>query len=172
LISIIFISIIAIPASNLIFYFGPAEYASLMFLGLITVISLGNDSLIKGFSMMLIGLLLCTVGYDINSGTERLNFGSIDLSNGIPFTILATTLFGLSEIIYVMAKDKKTKETFVIPILKSFIPSYYEFKTSFVSIIRGSFLGTVLGLIPGAGPILSSIASYSLEKKLNEKDMI
>lgn len=166
--STLLIALVAVPASTIAFYFGPVEYAALMFLGLVAVVSLSDESFVKGISMVLIGLLFATIGFDINSGTERLLFGFPDLINGIPFAILVMALFGISEVIYnsLLIKDTHT-EKIVVPPLNELYPTKDEMKTSIGPIVRGSLLGSVMGVIPGAGAILASFASYVLEKKIS-----
>lgn len=167
--STLLIALIAIPAAGIAFYFGPVEYAALMFLGLVSVVALNTDSFLKGSSMVLLGLLLATVGFDINSGTERLVFGMYNLGNGIPFTILVMSMFGLAEVIYNYFHVPRTETSLVVtPSLREMYPTKEELKKSVGPIIRGSMLGSVMGIIPGAGAILSSFASYVLEKKISK----
>jgi TctA family transporter len=163
------IAFVAIPAANIAFYFGPAEYASLMFLGLVSIVSLGNDSFLKGLSMMLVGLLMATIGFDINSGQERLTFGLIELGNGIPFAIVAMALFGIAEVFYNLfhLRNKETAYSQELS-LKELYPSKDELKRSAGPIARGSILGSLMGLIPGAGAILASFSSYILEKRISK----
>jgi TctA family transporter len=168
-VSTIIIAFLASPIANIAFYFGPVEYAALMFLGLLAVVSLSRDSFIKGLSMIMIGLLLSSIGFDVNSGTERLTFGFFDLGNGIPFAILIMSVFGLSEIIYnCLHPSTNSVNSTYVPTLKELYPSKEEFKRSIGPIYRGSIIGSILGVIPGAGPILASISSYSLEKKISK----
>jgi len=163
------IAFIAVPAAQIAFYFGPAEYASLMFLGLISIVSLGNDSFLKGISMALVGILLATVGFDVNSGNERLTFEITNLGNGIPFAVLAMAIFGIAEVFYNLFHSKDQEETNLqIPKLKELYPSKEELKQSVGPIIRGGLLGSLMGLIPGAGAILASFSSYVLEKKISK----
>jgi TctA family transporter len=169
-VSTLVIAFFAIPASNIAFYFGPTEYAALMMLGLLAVVSLGTDSFLKGFSMVLIGLLLSTIGFDVNSGTERMTFGIFELGNGLPFVILIMSLFGVSEAIYFAIQKQKE---IVVENLKNFkssdmYPTREEIKTSINPILRGTVIGSILGVIPGAGPILSSIVSYTIEKRISK----
>lgn len=169
-ISTLIIAFFAIPASKIAFYFGPAEYAALMMLGLLAVVSLNSDSFLKGFSMVILGLLLATIGFDINSGTERMTFGVLQLSDGLPFAILIMALFGISEIIYILIKRQKEiiLSNLNDPSLKDLYPTKEEMKTAVNPILRGTVVGSLLGVIPGAGPILASIVSYTLEKRLSK----
>lgn len=167
--STVIIALVAVPAANIAFYFGPVEYASLMFLGLVAVVSLSNDSFLKGLSMALLGLLLATIGFDVNSGTERLLFGIYELGNGIPFSILVMSLFGMAEVIYNYFHSNTTDvDTVVVPHLTEMFPTKDDLKESVGPIVRGSLLGAVMGIIPGAGAILASFASYVLEKKISK----
>jgi TctA family transporter len=157
---------IGIPLSKLALKFGPAEYTSLMLLGLLVASVLSKSSFSKSFSMVLIGILIGIVGIDINSGIERFTFNVPNLYNGISFAIIAMGMFGLSEILYNILHEKENK--FKPPTIKELYPNKQEIKDSTPAILRGTMLGAILGVLPGAGAIISSFASYSLEKKISK----
>jgi len=164
-ISTIVIGVMAIPMSAVAFKFGPTEYTALMVLGLLAAISLTNGSFLKGLGMALIGILLGTVGTDINTGLQRFTFDNINLIDGISFAIVAVGVFGLGELIYNLIHESNIKTR--IPKLKDLYPSKTEFKDSVMPAVRGTAIGSMLGILPGAGALLSSLASYSVEKKLS-----
>jgi putative tricarboxylic transport membrane protein len=160
------IAVLAKPLSEVAFLFGAAEYAALMLLGLIAAVSLSCRSLLKGLAMVLIGILLGLVGADVNSGATRFTLGIPELTDGISFAILAMGVFGLGEIIYNTFHEKKIKA--IIPSLKELYPSKQEIKQSAMPTLRGTFLGSILGLLPGGGAIMSSFVSYAVEKRISK----
>lgn len=161
------IALLAQPLAKVAFLFGAAEYAALMLLGLIAAVSLNNGSLLKGAGMVLIGILLALIGSDINSGTVRFTLGISELNDGISFAIVAMGIFGLGEIIYNTFHTKKIKA--IAPSFKELYPSKQEISQSAMPTLRGTFLGSLLGLLPGGGAVMSSFASYALEKKISKK---
>ena len=168
--STIAIALFAVPASQLAFYFGPVEYASLMGLGLLSIIVLGGDSFLKSFSMVMLGLLLSTIGYDVNSGTERMTFGIPALGEGLPFLILAMSIFGIAEVFYNFIRQEKEiiiEKCYSLK-FKDMYPTKEEIGIAIMPILRGTVIGSVLGVIPGAGPILASVVSYALEKRISK----
>ncbi|CAG9167142.1 tripartite tricarboxylate transporter permease [Cupriavidus respiraculi] len=153
----------ATPLSELAFKFGPAEYFSLMVLGLIGAVVLASGSLVKAVSMIVLGLLLGLVGTDVNSGAARYSFDVPELTDGISITALAMGLFGFAEIIANL-EQKEHRETFTDKISGLF-PNKEDFKRMIPAVLRGTVLGSALGVLPGGGASLSSFAAYSLEKK-------
>lgn len=155
---------LAAPLAVLALKFGPAEYFSLMVLGLIAAIVLANGSLLKAIAMTIAGLLLGLVGTDVNSGVERFSFGIPELADGFGFVIVSMGLFGIAEIVYNLEKSE-TRQVFTSNV-GSLWPGREELRRSWKPVLRGTFLGSLLGVLPGGGAVLSSFASYSLEKKL------
>ena len=155
----------AVPLSELAFKFGPAEYFSLMVLGLIGAVVLASGSLIKAIAMIILGLLLGLVGTDVNSGTSRFAFGIPELSDGIGFITVAMGIFGFAEIISNLERSEENREVFTSKI-KGLLLSWRDFKYALPAIGRGTVLGSVLGILPGGGALLASFASYALEKKM------
>ena len=162
----IIIGLLGKPISDLVFLFGPAEYTSLMVLGLLASVSLAQGSLVKGIGMVLIGILLGCIGTDVNSGLQRFTFSTINLYDGISFVIIAIGLFGLSEIIIESFNSNKSK--LIVPRFKDLYPSKKEFKDSLPAIARGAGVGSLLGILPGTGAVISSFVSYALEKKISK----
>lgn len=160
------VALVGEPLSKIVYVFGPAEYASLMVLGLLASISLSNETFSRGLGMVCIGVLLGLIGTDIHSGIQRFTLESNNLYNGISFVILAMGLFGLTEIIVNLFK--KNVPTLKTPKLKELYPSMEELKQSTPAIARGTLVGSILGFLPGTGTIISSFASYALEKKISK----
>ncbi len=156
----------AAPLAELAFKFGPAEYFSLMVLGLIGAVVLASGSLIKAIGMIILGLLLGLVGTDVNTGTARFSFGIPELSDGIGFISVAMGVFGFAEII-VNLDMRETRETFTNKV-EGLMLSWKDFKEALPAIARGTGIGTVLGILPGGGALLASFASYTIEKKLGK----
>ena len=160
------LGIIGEPLANVAFLFGSADYASLMILGLLASVALTTGSLIKGLGMVLVGMLLATVGTDINSGISRFTFGLPELLDGLSFVLIVIGLFGLSEMIYNLFHEKYGRPQ--VPSFRELYPTKEEMKNSIWPTIRGTTIGGSLGLLPGAGAILGSVASYVVEKKISK----
>lgn len=158
------IAAFAPPLTELAFQFGPAEYFSLMVLGLVSATVLATGSLLKAICMVLLGLLLGLIGTDVNSGAFRFTFGIDELQDGIDFVPLSMGLFGFAEIMRNL--DGNMSRSLVPNKVKNILPSWQEIKVSVGPIVRGTALGSILGVLPGGGALLSSFASYTAEKKL------
>ena len=158
------IAAFAPPLIAIAFKFGPAEYFSLMVLGLVGAVVLATGSLLKAFCMIVLGLLLGIVGTDVNSGALRYTFGSSELQDGISFVALSMGIYGFAEI---AANLEQTETRSVVASrVGSVLPTWAELKASIAPIVRGTAVGSLLGVLPGGGALLSSFASYSMEKKL------
>ena len=144
--------------------FGPADYFSLLVLGLIGAVVLAQGSLLKAITMVVVGLLLGLVGTDINSGELRFTFGIPELADGIDFVPLAMGVFGIGEIIRVLVQQEKSGGTVIEH--GKLMPSAQDIRQASPAVLRGSLLGSVLGLLPGGGAALASFAAYTVEKKL------
>ncbi|QQX83479.1 tripartite tricarboxylate transporter permease [Cupriavidus necator] len=156
----------AAPLSELAFKFGPAEYFSLMVLGLIGAVVLASGSLVKAIAMIVLGLLLGLVGTDVNSGAARFSFDVPELTDGLNFVSVAMGVFGFAEIIANL-EQKEHRETFTDHITNLF-PTKEDFKRMIPAVLRGTILGSALGILPGGGAALASFAAYSLEKKTSK----
>ncbi|AGW91463.1 MULTISPECIES: tripartite tricarboxylate transporter permease [Cupriavidus] len=156
----------AAPLSELAFKFGPAEYFSLMVLGLIGAVVLASGSLVKAIAMIVLGLLLGLVGTDVNSGAARFSFDVPELTDGLNFVSVAMGIFGFAEIIANL-EQKEHRETFTDHITNLF-PTKEDFKRMIPAVLRGTLLGSALGILPGGGASLASFAAYSLEKKTSK----
>ena len=163
-VSTVMIATVAVPLSTLALKFGPAEYCSLMVLGLIGAVVLARGSILKAVAMVVLGLLLGIVGTDVNSGAARFTFGINELADGIGVVSVAMGLFGFAEIISNLESAEK-REIFVTRITGLWI-TRDQFRQAWPAVLRGTGLGSLLGLLPGGGALLASFASYALEKKI------
>jgi putative tricarboxylic transport membrane protein len=156
----------AVPLAEVAFKFGPAEYFSLMVLGLIGAVVLASGSLIKAIAMIVLGLLGGIVGTDVNTGVSRYAFDIPELADGIGFVAVAMGVFGFAEVMTNL-EQKEHREVFTNKVTSMF-PSKDDFKRMAAPILRGTVLGSVLGILPGGGASLASFGAYSLEKKVSK----
>jgi TctA family transporter len=163
----IVIAAFAPPLTEVAFKFGPAEYFSLMVLGLIGAVVLASGSLVKAIAMILLGLLLGQINTDVISGTPRYSFDIPELTDGINFVVVAMGVFGFGEIIANLGQPAEHREIFTKEV-KGLWPTKEDFKQSAPAVLRGTALGAILGILPGGGALLSSFASYTLEKKISK----
>ncbi len=162
----IVIALFAPPLAEVALKFGPAEYFSLMVLGLVGATVLAAGSLVKAIAMTILGLLMGLVGTDVNSGVARFSFGLSELSDGIGFVIVAMGLFGFAEII-VNLEQGESREVFVNKVT-GLMPTWKDLKSSSGAVLRGTAIGSMLGILPGGGALLSSFAAYTIEKKIGD----
>jgi len=160
----IIIAAFAPPLTELAFKFGPAEYFSLMVLGLIGAVVLASGSLLKAIAMILLGLLLGQINTDVISGTPRYSFDIPELTDGIGFVTIAMGVFGFGEIISNLGRPAEHREVFTKEV-HGLWPTKQDFKDAWPSVLRGTSLGAILGVLPGGGALLASFAAYTLEKK-------
>lgn len=153
------------PLTDVALSFGPAEYFALMVLGLIGAVVLASGSLVKALAMIVLGLLIGLVGTDINSGVARFTFDVPELTDGISFVVIAMGIFGYGEIISNLSHDESKREVFTGKVT-GIMPTAEDFKRMFPAMIRGTALGSALGILPGGGALLSAFAAYTIEKKV------
>jgi putative tricarboxylic transport membrane protein len=153
------------PLTELAFKFGPAEYFALMVLGLIGAVVLASGSLIKAIAMIILGLLMGQINTDVISGVPRYSFDIPELTDGIGFVAIAMGVFGFGEIIANLGRPAEHREVFTKDV-KGVWPSKQDFKDAWPSVLRGTGLGCILGVLPGGGALLSSFATYTMEKKI------
>jgi putative tricarboxylic transport membrane protein len=158
----------AAPLAELAFHFGPWEYFSLMVLGLVGAVVLASGSLVKAIAMIVLGVLIGSVGQDIFDGTPRFSFDIPQLADGIEFVIVAMGMFGFAEVI-VNLEQKEHREVFTHR-LTTLWPSKEDFKRMVAPVLRGTVLGSALGILPGGGAALASFGAYTLEKKLSKNE--
>jgi putative tricarboxylic transport membrane protein len=161
--SIILLTLIAPLVADAALEFGPAEYTILAIIGLFLVATLGNGTLIKSVAAAGMGLLLATVGLDPLVGTPRFTFGSEQVHDGIDFVIVAMGLFGLAEIFYSL--EHRHRPQSAVPRFGRALPSWFDWLTSRMAILRGAVVGFVLGVLPGGGATMSSLVAYAVEKR-------
>jgi putative tricarboxylic transport membrane protein len=160
----IVIAALAAPLTRLALVFGPAEYFSLMVMGLVFAVVLARGSILKAIAMILLGILLSTVGTDLETGQERMTFGFNFLSDGVDFSVLAMGMFGIAEILRNL--DHTETRDVVRQAIGRLLPNKEDFKQSVAPVLRGTAIGAALGILPGNGAVLGPFASYTLEKKL------
>ncbi|MFB4372526.1 tripartite tricarboxylate transporter permease [Agrobacterium tumefaciens] len=160
----ILIVVVAKPLSAVALAFGPADYFSLVIFGLLFAVFLSSGSPVKAVGMVAFGIALSLVGIDPTSGEQRFTFGMAELFDGIDFVVLAIGLLGVSEILFNLQqgveRDADTVKT------GSLMPTRQDFKQAFPAVLRGTALGSFLGVLPGGGAIMSSFASYAMERKI------
>jgi putative tricarboxylic transport membrane protein len=161
------LALFAAPISRAALAFGPAEYFSLVVLGLIASITLASGSTLKALAMIVLGLLLGTVGQDIGTGTPRFTFGQRELFGGLNFVSLAVGMFGIAEILRNL--ENETTRTVMVKKVENLWLTREDFRRITAPVLRGTGLGTVLGVLPGAGHVLASFVSYSVEKRVSKR---
>jgi len=161
----VLVAAFAAPLTEIAFQFGPAEYFSLMVLGLIGAVVLASGSLAKASAMVCLGLLGGLIGTDVNSGVMRYTFNIPELSDGIGLVVVAMGVFGFAEVIRTL-EQKEVREVFTKKVTNLF-PTKADFRRMIAPVLRGTALGSLLGILPGGGPILSSFGAYALEKKVS-----
>ncbi|MRV73715.1 tripartite tricarboxylate transporter permease [Duganella sp. FT92W] len=162
----ILLALFAPPLAELALKFGPAEYFSLMVLGLVASVVLASGSLLKAIGMVILGLLLGLVGTDVNSGAARYTFDMPQLADGINFVIVAMGMFGIGEIIRNLEHDES--RSLIMKKVSGLMLTREDFKRIIAPVLRGTLLGSALGILPGGGAMLASFASYSVEKKVSK----
>lgn len=166
IVSLIGLVLLAEPLSNVAIKFGPAEYFSLMLLGLCAVSGLAGKSMTKALIMTVFGLLLGTIGIDAVSGIARFTYDMPILYSGLEFLTIAVGLFALGEVFKTILE--RDKEEGAIAKIDRVLPTKQDLKDSAVPIVRGSLLGFFIGVLPGAGATLASFFSYIAEKKFSK----
>ena len=165
-VSTLLLAVFAPPLADFALKFGPADYFSLMVLGLVASVVLARGSLLHAIGMVVLGLLLGLVGTDVNSGMSRYSFDIPQLADGIGFVVVAMGMFGLGEIIRNLEHEKT--RTIVATKISSLMPTKEDWKRMVAPILRGTALGSAVGILPGSGSIMGSFAAYSLEKKISK----
>jgi putative tricarboxylic transport membrane protein len=157
-------AVLAAPLAAVATQFGPAEYFSLMVLGLIGAVVIAHRSVLKAIGMVIVGLILGLVGIDVNTGAQRFVFGVTELYDGIGFIVVAVGVFAISEIVTNL-EQKEKREVFTGKVT-GLMPSRDDLKQSAMPIVRGTLIGSLLGILPAGGALLASFASYAVEKRI------
>jgi putative tricarboxylic transport membrane protein len=164
-VAIVVLSVLAPTLSKVVFLFGPAEYCGLMLVGFFSVSFVTTGSLVLGLSMCLVGVLLGQIGTDLTTGMERFTFNFEFLSDGVSLVSVAVGCFGIAEIAKNLdSREERTPFNGRIDL----IPTWPEFKRIIPSALRGSLVGSVLGILPGGGPVIAQFAAYALDKKVSK----
>lgn len=162
----VLLAVFSPPLASLALKFGPPEYFALMVLGLVASVTLASGSVVKALAMIVLGLLLGLSGQDIYTGVPRLTFDIDGLADGFDFVALAMGMFGISEIVRNL--EDESERSLVAAKVKSLMLTKDEFKAIIAPVLRGTILGSFLGILPGGGAMLSSFAAYSVEKKMSK----
>src|SRR6188472_1356388 len=150
-VSTVLVAALGAPLTAMALKFGPAEYFSLMVLGLIFAVVLAKGSVFKAIAMVMLGLLLSCVGSDIETGQSRLSFDIPELADGIGFVTVAMGVFGYAEIMRNLEMEESRE--IVQSKITGLMPTMKDFKDSFGAIMRGTALGSLLGILPGGGAV-------------------
>ncbi|MEI4480664.1 MULTISPECIES: tripartite tricarboxylate transporter permease [Phyllobacterium] len=165
-VSTILVAVFAPPLTAVALKFGSAEYFSLMIVGLVSSIALAHGSVVKALGMVVLGLLLGLVGTDIYTGTPRFNLGILELSDGLNFVAVAVGVFGIAEILRNL--ENEHDRDVMIKKVTNLWPTKQDWKEMTAPILRGTAIGSALGILPGGGAILASFASYTVEKRMSK----
>jgi putative tricarboxylic transport membrane protein len=165
-VSTVLLALFAPPLAELALKFGPAEYFSLMVLGLVASVVLASGSLLNAVGMVILGLLLGLIGTDVNSGAARYTFDLPEMADGVNFVIVAMGMFGIGEIVRNLEHDET--RNLVMKKVSGLMLDKEDFKRIIAPVLRGTVLGSALGILPGGGAMLASFAAYSIEKKVSK----
>jgi putative tricarboxylic transport membrane protein len=162
----VLVAALGTPLTSLALLFGPAEYFSLMVLGLIFAVVLAKGSVLNAIAMILTGLLLSMIGSDLETGAGRMTFDIAELSDGIGFANVAMGVFGFAEIIRNLEMSQESRDILQSKI-KGLMPTRQDLIDSSGAIARGTILGSMLGILPGGGAVVASFAAYTFEKRIS-----
>ncbi|UDF32236.1 UNVERIFIED_ORG: tripartite tricarboxylate transporter permease (plasmid) [Roseateles sp. XES5] len=165
-VSTFLVAIFAIPLTAVALEFGAAEYFSLMVVGLVSSIALAHGSIVKALAMVALGLLLGLVGTDIYTGTPRFTLGIREYADGLNFVAVAVGVFGIAEILRNLEGEKS--RSVLMAKVAGLWPTKDDFKRMVGPVLRGTAIGSALGILPGGGAILAAFASYTVEKRISD----
>ena len=164
--SVLAMSVIAPGLASFALQFGPAEYASLVFLGLMMAVYLSEGSILKGLLMAALGIVLGTVGIDPVFGAPRFTFGIPRLMDGLDFVVAAMGLFGIAEVL--MNLEAPDVRDVYKTSLRGLFPTLEDWRRCWAAVLRGSGLGFFIGVLPGGGAVISSFVAYAVEKRVSK----
>ncbi len=159
----VLVAVVAKPLTSIALSFGSAEYFSLMLVGLISSIALASGSLLRALAMIVLGLLLGLTGTDVYTGAPRFTFGFMPLLDGIDFVAIAVGVYGIGEIIRNLEVGETARSA--VAAAKNLWPSREDLRRMVAPALRGTAIGSLLGVLPGGGALLSSFVAYNIEKK-------
>jgi putative tricarboxylic transport membrane protein len=162
----VLIALLGGPLTKFALQFGPAEYFSLMTLGLVFAVVLAKGSVLKALAMIMFGLLLSMVGSDLETGASRMAFNVPELADGLGFATVAMGIFGFAEIVRNLDAGSAEGRELVQQKVTGLMPTKKDLIASAPAIIRGTILGSILGILPGGGAVIASFAAYTFEKKI------
>jgi putative tricarboxylic transport membrane protein len=165
-VSTFLVAIFAPPLTVIALKFGAAEYFSLMIVGLVSAIALAHGSIVKALAMVVLGLLLGLVGTDVISGAPRFTLGIREYADGLNFVAVAVGVFGVAEILRNL-ENERTREILISKV-SGLLPTRDDFRRMAAPILRGTAIGSALGVLPGGGAILAAFASYTVEKRVSK----
>jgi putative tricarboxylic transport membrane protein len=163
---VIGLSLVSVPLASFALRFGPAEYFSLVLLGLLMAVYLSEGSALKGLVMVTLGLLLGSVGLDPVLGVERFTFGTLSLTDGLDYVVVAMGLFGIAEVLNNL--ERPEHRAVLTTSIKGLFPNLEDWRRSWTAVVRGSLIGFFIGVLPGGGATISSFVSYAVEKRISK----
>src|SRR4030081_3888126 len=163
-VSTVLVAALGAPLTSVALMFGPGECFSLMVLGLVFAVVLARGSVVKAVAMVMMGLLMSMVGSDIETGQSRMAFDVPELSDGIGFIVDAMGVFGFAEVKRNL--EQESSRSIVHAKLTGLMPTWPDLKASSGAIMRGTILGSILGILPGGGSVIAAFAAYTFEKKM------
>ncbi|GGB11343.1 hypothetical protein GCM10011491_44080 [Brucella endophytica] len=164
-VGVLLLAVFAAPLTDVALAFGPADYFALMLFGIVASVALTSEPLDRSLAMIIVGVLLGLVGTDVNSGAQRFTFGSPELMDGIEFACIAMGIFGITEIITNL--EERRNGTMAMPLVGRLWPNAVDRRRMLPAILRGTGIGALLGVLPGAGATIASFAAYTLEKRVS-----
>jgi TctA family transporter len=159
----VLVAVVATPLTSIALSFGPPEYFALMVVGLVSSIALASGSILKALGMIVFGLLLGLTGVDVYTNMQRFTFGSIDLLDGLSFVAIAVGVFGVAEIIRNLEGNDGTPPK--LAKVGRIWPTLNDLKRMIAPTLRGTAIGSAIGILPGGGAMLSSFIAYNVEKR-------
>lgn len=159
------VALLSAPLTKVALMFGAPEFFSLMVVGLVLAVVLASGSVLKAVAMIFLGLLLSTVGADLQTGVPRLSFGLMELSEGVNFVVIAMGLFGIAEVLRNVQSPER--RGIVRGKISNLMPTRGDLRQSAGAIGRGTVIGSILGVLPGGGAVMSSFAAYTFEKRIS-----
>ena len=164
-VAIVVLAFLAPSLGEVAFLFGPADYCALMLVGFVCVSFVTTGSLLNGLAMCMVGVLLGSIGTDVNSGLARFTWDAPFLADGVGIVSIALGCFGIAEIAKNLdSREERSPFNGKIKLM----PTWLEFKRIIPSALRGSVVGSILGILPGGGPVIAQFAAYALDKKVSK----